>query len=141
MANVSTDFLDAKRSEINARVTELKPLVDEYERLRAAILALDGASTATTGTRRNAARGTTNGRPHAASTDGAPRRRGRPKGSGPRASAALELVRANPGVTIAELAEKMGIRRNYLYRVLDRLSDDGLIAKSGAGWHPKRAST
>jgi predicted HTH transcriptional regulator len=138
MANVSTDFLDAKRSEIDARVTELKPLVDEYERLRAAILALDGVPQAAAArSRRTAARGTTNNHPRTAGADGTPRRRGRPKGSGPRATAALELVTANPGVTIAELAEKMGIRRNYLYRVLDRLSDDGQIVKNGTGWHPK----
>ena len=36
------DFLDEKRSEIRARLKELKPLVDEYQRLEAAAAALDG---------------------------------------------------------------------------------------------------
>lgn len=138
MADVSTDFLDAKRSEINARVTELKPLVDEYERLRAAILALDGVAATAPGSRRSGQRANGNGRPRAAATDATPRRRGRPRGSGPRARAALELVTSNPGLTIAEIAERMGIKRNYLYRVLDRLADDGLVSKDGSGWYPRR---
>lgn len=137
MANVDTDFLDAKRSEIHARVTELKPLVDEYERLRAAILALESVPSANGGSRRNGARVSTDSRPRPVKTNGTARRRGRPKGSGPRAAAALELVKSRPGVTIAELAESMGIKRNYLYRVLDRLADDGLVRKDGPGWYPK----
>src|SRR4028119_1389724 len=36
------DFLDEKRSEIAVRLKELKPLVDEYQRLEAAAAALDG---------------------------------------------------------------------------------------------------
>ena len=48
----------------------------------------------------------------------APQGRGRPRGSGARAKQALELVRARPGITIAELADAMGIKANYLYRVL-----------------------
>jgi len=31
-----TDFLQEKRNEINERLAELKPLVDEYRRLEAA---------------------------------------------------------------------------------------------------------
>ena len=31
-----TDFLDDKREEITTRLNELKPLVDEYNRLEAA---------------------------------------------------------------------------------------------------------
>lgn len=36
------DFLDEKRNEIGSRLKELKPLVDEYQRLEAAAAALDG---------------------------------------------------------------------------------------------------
>ncbi len=44
-----TDFLEEKKREINARLKELRPLVDEYHRLEAAAAALDGVgSTATT---------------------------------------------------------------------------------------------
>ena len=66
--------------------------------------------------------------------------RGRPKGSGKRATEALALVTASPGITIPELAAKMGIKQNYLYRVLPGLAEDGQVVKDGRGWHPKAAA-
>ncbi len=70
---------------------------------------------------------------------GGPRRAGRPKGSGTRAAEALRIVREHPGVTIPELADRMGIKQNYLYRVLPELVQEGKIAKQGRGWHPRAA--
>nr|MBA3263499.1 hypothetical protein [Thermoleophilaceae bacterium] len=66
----------------------------------------------------------------------APRRRGRPRGSGNRAKQALELVRARPGITISELADTMGIKANYLYRVMPTLQKEGQVKKRDKGWHP-----
>ena len=126
------DFLDEKRKEIQARLKELKPLVDEYQRLEAAERALSGvggtsrASTATAApARRRRSGGSSNGR------------RGRPRGSGTRGAQALELVKARPGITIPELAEQMGIKQNYLYRVMPGLAEEGKVTKSGRGWHPR----
>jgi len=65
------------------------------------------------------------------------RRAGRRKGSGTRAAQALSLVRGQAGITIPELAAKMGIKQNYLYRVLPALEQEGKISKQGRGWHPK----
>ena len=134
------DFLDEKRSEINARLKELRPLVDEYKRLEAAAAALEGVPTASL--EATSRRGSTHGRATAARRRDAHsiKRRGRPKGSGTRGNEALALVTANPGITIPELAEKMGIKQNYLYRVLPGLAEDGLVAKDGRGWHPKEAA-
>lgn len=132
-----TDFLDEKRSEIGARLKELKPVVDEYVRLEAAAAALDGITTApSNGAGRSPAR---KGRTSASRERGATQRprRGRPKGSGSRGAEALELVRSHPGITIPEIAEKMGIKQNYLYRVLPSLAEDGLVVKDGRGWKPK----
>jgi CRP-like cAMP-binding protein len=126
------DFLDEKRKEIRARLQELKPLVDEYHRLEAAAQALEGVGPTTTTTRR--ARSTTT------RTRGGTGRRGRPRGSGTRGKQALELVRANPGISIPELAEKMGIKQNYLYRVLPGLQKDGMVRKEGRGWHARDAA-
>ena len=42
-----------------------------------------------------------------------------------------------PGITIPELAAKMGIKQNYLYRVLPILEEEGKVHKEGRGWHPK----
>jgi sugar-specific transcriptional regulator TrmB len=138
------DFLDEKRSEIRARLKELKPLVDEYQRLEAAAAALDGVpanapaahATTASGVARRARSGAAPKRPK---TNGGGRR-GRPKGTGTRGAEALALVRSKPGITIPEIAEQMGIKQNYLYRVLPGLADDGLVKKDGRGWHPKEAA-
>ncbi|HYH59176.1 MAG TPA: hypothetical protein VD790_08145 [Thermoleophilaceae bacterium] len=129
------DFLDEKRKEIQARLKELKPLVEEYTRLEAAERALSGvgsngarASSSSSGSapaRRRRSGGSGGGR------------RGRPRGSGTRAIQALELVKARPGITIPELAEAMGIKQNYLYRVMPTLADEGKVTKSGRGWHAR----
>lgn len=131
------DFLDEKRSEIGARLKELKPLVEEYRRLEAAAAALDGVPATAPAPRANgrAAKASTKRR----SSTGTGRR-GRPKGSGTRGAEALALVKASPGITIPELAEKMGIKQNYLYRVLPGLAEDGLVSKDGRGWHAKEAA-
>ena len=134
-----TDFLEEKRKEIQARLKELKPLVEEYQRLEAAERALAGVN----GTpARAAAPATTTRRARSGSSSSGrgTRRRGRPKGSGTRALQALELVRAQPGITIPELAEKMGIKQNYLYRVMPTLAEEGQVVKSGRGWHARDKS-
>ncbi len=124
-----SDFLDTKRKEIAARLRELEPLVDEYRQLEAAQTALAGLPSAAA---RPAARRTRSGR--AAASGASPRRRGRPRGSGTRALQALELVKARPGITTSEIAAAMGIKQNYLYRVLPSLERDSKIAKRGRGW-------
>ncbi len=148
-----TDFLDEKRKEIADRLKELKPLVDEYNRLEAAAGALDGvggsAGSSAAGSATRTATGKRGpGRPRGAATKAAPtkarkagratkRRAGRRKGSGTRAAEALALVQGQPGITIPELAAKMGIKQNYLYRVLPGLEQEKKVSKQGRGWHPK----
>lgn len=124
-------FVDSTVKDIDDRLRELK---EEVARLEAARSALIGgrrgpgrprrasASTARSATRRRASRRP--GRP-----------RGRSRG-GTRANQALELVRANPGITIPRIAQQMGIEPNYLYRVMPRLLSDGQVTREGQGWHP-----
>jgi hypothetical protein len=119
--SLMADFLDEKRREIEARLRELRPLVDEYNRLEKAAAALRGVGNG--------------GAPRAARAT-RPRGRGRPRGSGTRAKQALELVRARPGITIRELADAMGIHANYLYRVMPTLESEGQVKKRDRGWHP-----
>jgi hypothetical protein len=150
-----TDFLDDKRREITDRLTELKPLVDEFRRLEAAAAALagvGGSSSASTSAPRR--RGPGRPRGSVSRTTKAPatskakatrkkatrpaaRRAGRRKGSGTRAAEALAFVKGQPGITIPELAAKMGIKQNYLYRVLPGLEQENKVQKKGRGWHPK----
>jgi hypothetical protein len=132
------DFLEEKRKEISQRMKELRPLVDEYHRLEAAERALsgvgNGASASTSSASTSAPRRARRARAKAPSGTG---RRGRPKGSGTRANQALDLVKARPGITIPELADAMGIKQNYLYRVMPGLAEEGKVTKSGRGWHAK----
>ena len=119
------DFVDEKKLEMETRLRELRPLVEEYQRLEAAVAALDGMGAA--GAPRNR-------RTRGKGPSGGTGRPGRPKGSGPRARQTLELIKAQPGVTIPELATTMGIKQNYLYRVVPGLQRDGLVRREGRGW-------
>ena len=121
-----TDFLDEKRKEIESRLRELRPAVDEYNRLEEASRALQGVGGQATTRRRTARRGSTTTR----------RRRGRPRGSGTRSIQALELVKAKPGITIRELADAMKIKANYLYRVMPTLEQEGKVKRRNGGGHP-----
>jgi hypothetical protein len=154
-----TDFLDEKRREITDRLAELKPLVDEYNRLTTAASALAGVGGAGRARAAAASRRRGPGRPKGsvsrtaakASRTKKPARKkpgrppgkakkaraGRRKGSGTRAAEALALVKGQPGIAIPELAQKMGIKQNYLYRVLPGLRQEGKVVKRGRGWHPK----
>jgi hypothetical protein len=169
------DFLDATRKEITQRLNELKPLVDEFNRLEAAASALaDAIGSAATDAgaaviRRAPGRPRGSGTRKPATADGTPktarkkpgrppgrkkaeapasastpaarspaRRPGRRKGSGSRAAQALTFVQAEPGITIPELAAKMKIKQNYLYRVLPGLEQESKVQKKGRGWYAKK---
>ena len=132
------DFLDEKRREISDRLRELQPLVDEYHRLQAAQSALEGVPAQQAGRARPRARA--RGASAGAARSAGSGRRGRPRGSGTRSKEALELVRKSPGISIPEIAQQMGIKQNYLYRVLPGLQKDGLVRKEGRGWHAKDAA-
>src|SRR5918992_5278505 len=121
------DFLDEKRKEIDARLRELRPLVDEYNRLEKAAAALSGVG----GAQRTPAVPRRRG-----SGGGGGTRRGRPRGSGNRAKQALELVRTRPGITISEMAGAMKNQPNYLYRVIPTLEAGGQGRKRDKGLQP-----
>lgn len=154
-----TDFLEQQREQIKDRIAELEPSVVEYNRLEAAEEALAGIPPSKNGASASAPARRRPGRPRrsdsiatapgprAAKTPKARataktgrRTTGRRKGSGKRAAEALTHIQGKPGVTIAELAEAMGIKQNYLYRVLPALQKERKIHKKGRGWHPNPAS-
>ena len=126
-------FVDTTVKEIDDRLRELK---EEVARLEAARSALAGgrrgpgrpraarSAAATTTTTRRASTGAARaGRVVAAAVAREPIR--------PSSSCA-----AQPGITIPQIAEKMGIEPNYLYRVMPRLATDGQVRRDGQGWHP-----
>jgi predicted HTH transcriptional regulator len=71
------------------------------------------------------------GRPRGSSnrsTSGVAKRRRR---GGTRAEHALKLIQEQPGITASEIAKKLRIKPNYMYRVLGDLQKDGRVKKSG----------
>lgn len=152
-----SDLLDRTRTEINDRLDELRPTLAEYERLRAAVVALDGTAGSTSadgaagpaardaaaprlrpgprGSRTTVVRASSQ-RPARPASSGSARKGGRPKGSGRRAIQALAAVRNQPGMTVAQLATRIGADRNYLYKLLPDLAAQGKLVKRGRGWHP-----
>src|ERR1035441_4245681 len=148
------DLLEEQRRELDKRLAELRPQVEEYTRLEQAAAALGGIGPSPSGAVRRGP-----GRPRGGGRHKAPaapadtatatkpakaakprkaraKRSGRQKGQGKRALEALGIVQAQPGITIPEIAAKMKIKQNYLYRVLPGLEKDKKIRKDGRGWHP-----
>lgn len=113
------DFLATKLSEIEKRLRELEPLIEEHARLEKAYAALAGAVDGTPLKRRES------GRPKSNS------KRGR---TPVRANKTVELIAKTPGISTSELATKMKIHPNYLYRILPKLQREGLVKKKDKGW-------
>jgi hypothetical protein len=112
-----TDTADRILDDLRRRRDELRPLVDELQRIEAAIDALEQATAGNGGT------------PHAPVRTG--RRRGRPrKGEPNRTDQFLALVRSG-GTSIPAAANALGIGPNYLYRIAGTLESEGTIRKEG----------
>jgi sugar-specific transcriptional regulator TrmB len=72
------------------------------------------------------------------------RRPGRPRGSrtrqrrgrrgGTRADQAVKIVSENPGITASEIAKRMRIKPNYVYRVMGELQKEKRVRKRGRGY-------
>lgn len=57
--------------------------------------------------------------------------RPRRRRSGTRAEQAVKLVEGNPGISAGEIAKRMRIAPNYVYRVMAELEKEGRVKKSG----------
>ena len=125
------DTIKKIRSDFEKRLRELEPLVQEHAHVREALDALKGV-----GTRVERAAKSTTRRARSAGATAAAKRPGRPPGTGGRAQEALKLVHQHPGITIGELAKRMKIKANYLYRILPQLQKEGKVEKRDKGYHP-----
>ena len=129
------ETLSKLRSDLERRIREIEPLIEEHARLRQALEALKGVD----GSHPGQASSTAPRRAASRRAAGAKGRRGRPRGSGARAQQVLKVVREQPGITIAELAQRLKIKPNYLYRVVPGLLKDGKLEKRDKGYHPPEA--
>jgi predicted HTH transcriptional regulator len=76
------------------------------------------------------------------------RRPGRPRGSGPapsrgrkrgrrrntRSDQAVKLIQENPGIGASDIAKRLRIKPNYMYRVLGDLQKEGRVKKNGRSY-------
>jgi hypothetical protein len=124
------------KTQVEARIRELRPAHEEYLALIELQKTLGQTSSSTTSPA-NGRRGRRPGRRAAASsTTSTGRRRGRPpKGAKTRADETLDLIKANPGITVGDIAERMNIRQNYLYRVTGQLQKSGAVRRRNGGFH------
>jgi predicted HTH transcriptional regulator len=114
------DVLDQARSLIEGRIKELE---DERRRLERTLSDITGGRI---GRRRQ-------GRPRTTARRGTTgRRRGRRRST--RADQAVRHVKNNPGITASEIAKKLRIQPNYVYRVMGDLQKQGKVRKKGKGY-------
>ena len=125
-----TILTDVER-QVRARLKELEPLIEEAEQLKRLLASFDQARVEPAKVER----------PRRATRAKKGGRLGRPAGSatGSRAGEALRLVEERPGISVAELADAMGIGTTYLYRVMPSLERDGKVRKAGTGYEPAGA--
>jgi transposase-like protein len=72
---------------------------------------------------------------------GPKRRRARRAAKGQRQAQFLGAVKEKPGITVAEIAKKLGVSPpNALYTLAKRLVKQGKVVKSGAGYELKGAA-
>jgi len=126
----STSAVEEAAELLRSRISELE---DELGKLQRALTNLTEAGG---GSRRGPGRPRSRG----ASPRAAPRRRRRRR-SGTRAEQAVKLIVESPGVTASQIAERMSIKPNYLYRVLSELQADGKVRKDGRSYHPTAAGS
>lgn len=120
--------LDKARTLIEDR---LKELDDERKRLEKALGNLAGHRRGP-----DRPRGSRSTRSAGTSTSTGGRKRRRRRG-GTRADHALKAVQAQPGITASEIATKLKIKPNYVYRVMAGLVEDGKVTKKGRGYTAK----
>jgi hypothetical protein len=139
-----TDFLTQQRRRIDTRLQELRPAHEEYLTLLEAKQVLEGLKTpsntgltaARPGRSPGSGRGGRAATTRARSSNGrrGPRRTTRRRGTGTRADRTLGLIKSKPGITVPQLAERMGIGQNYLYRVTTALQKRGSVKRQGHGF-------
>jgi hypothetical protein len=118
------DLIDTIRKQIDARLNELRPIVQEAAGLEAALTALAGTPSmepASTSKRRARQRSGVSGA-----------RRGRPRGQS--REKLVEHLRAHPGSTASEVANALGLKRNSVSTQLSQLARSGAITKSARGY-------
>lgn len=114
---MATNTVDAAAGLIRERIKELDA---ERAQLSRALSSLTGG--------REGRRGP--GRPRGAGA-ATPRGRKRGRRRNTRSDQAVKLIAENPGISASEIAKRLKIKPNYMYRVLGDLQKEGRVKKDG----------
>jgi hypothetical protein len=126
------DFLSQQVAALDKRLKELQPLYEEYLQLEKAKEALEGVGSPR---RRGPGRPPGSRSSGRAASGNGRRRRRRGRGGVNRADQVLGVIRENPGISVSEIGDKLGMKqKNYLYRVVGNLQGEGAVRKEGRGF-------
>lgn len=142
----SSKTVDAARQMLEERRAELH---GELQNIEEAITALGGkvakraesAASKVTGRgrgRRPAARPAPAASAPAAPSSPKPAPRRRRRRGGTRSEQAVKLITDKPGLTASQIATQLGIKPNYMYRVLGELEGEGKVRKDGRKYLPPK---
>jgi Winged helix-turn-helix DNA-binding len=132
------DLLDTIRADLDARITELRPLVQEAASLEAALVALQNPNQGP-----SASRGSTRARRQTAgrgrSRSARAQRQTAPAGPtratrGQTRQQVIDYVRGNPGSTAGDVATALGLNRNSVATRLAQLAKAGELSKAARGY-------
>ncbi len=127
-----TELLEGIKQDIKKRIDELRPLADELVNLERAYAGMNGNG----GTKQKPAKvGAVAKQPRAKASKPATvgATRGRPTGSGATQQRVVDVVKAKPGIKPGDVADELGIARNYLYRLMPGLVEKGILVKADDG--------
>jgi hypothetical protein len=120
------DLLERIQAEIRERLDASREAVREYERLRAAIEALDGAARPASRGDRSQTTPVARSRTRRGAQSGGSRKRA-PRGAN--REAVLQVVGERPGITTSELAAASGVAKPTLYTLLSSLTKQDVLQR------------
>ena len=123
------DLVGQIQRDIEKRLQELRPLLEEKERLEAVLAALTnghGAPAAAPARRRAASSGAAARAPYAAG-------KGRRAPRGANREAILKLVGERPGISAAEVAAVTRIAKPTVHTTISQLKRKGILEPEGSG--------
>jgi DNA-binding transcriptional ArsR family regulator len=123
------DLVGQIQRDIEKRLQELRPLIEEKEQLEAVLAALTNGSTVAAPVAPRARAATTRPAGRAPYAGGKSRRAPR----GANREAILSVVRERPGVSAAEVAEITRIAKPTVHTTISQLKRKGILEPEGSG--------
>jgi transcriptional regulator of acetoin/glycerol metabolism len=129
------DDLQGLEKRVKDRMRELRPMLAEYQELESVARRLGLDVEEEPAQQRPARTRRTSRTQQRVSPSRRPRAR-----AGSRRDQLLSLVQQQPGITVREAGEQLGVDGTSLYRVVRRLEQEGAVKKEGTHLQPSEAA-